>query len=70
MQKNNEKDALRRWVRNLNIYLHFHIVEAGISSTHFYAKSFPKDFCYQITVTHDGIDTDLLEKRGVCFEGF
>ena len=62
-RKNNEKDALRLRVRNLNNHLHFRIAEADISPTHFQADTFLAVFRDQITVMHGGVDTGLLVKN-------
>lgn len=54
------RGALRMRVRNLNNTLHFDVSEAGISPTYFQADTFPKSFRENITVIHDGVDTDLV----------
>ena len=55
-----ELDALRIRLKNLNNHLHFPIADAGISPTRFQADTFPAEFRDRITICHDGIDTALL----------
>ena len=55
-----EKEPMRMRVRNLNNTLHFEIGDAGLSPTRFQADTFPPAFRDQITVCHDGVDTDLV----------
>lgn len=53
-------EALRLRMKNLNNHEHFDIADAGLSPTNFQADTFPEEFRDQITVCHDGIDTDVL----------
>jgi glycosyltransferase involved in cell wall biosynthesis len=53
-------DACRLRLKNLNNLLHFEVADAGISPTHWQASTFPQPFRDQITVVHDGIDTQAL----------
>ena len=58
-----DKAAFRLRVRNLYNYLHFNIAGTGISRTHFQADTFPEPFRSNITVTHDGIKTEIVAKN-------
>ncbi|MEC9104157.1 MAG: glycosyltransferase [Pseudomonadota bacterium] len=59
-----EMDAeIRIRLKNLNNHLHFEAAQAGISPTHFQADTFPQPFRDKITVVHDGINTDMLQRR-------
>lgn len=55
-----ERDALRLRLKNINNRLHQEVMDAGISPTHFQAATFPDSYQSRITVSHDGVDTDLL----------
>jgi glycosyltransferase involved in cell wall biosynthesis len=55
-----EGDVCRLRLKNLNNLLHFQMADAGLSPTHWQASTFPDPFRQQITVVHDGIDTDVL----------
>lgn len=55
-----EGDVCRLRLKNLNNLLHFEIADAGISPTHWQASTFPEPFRSQITVVHDGIDTEAI----------
>jgi len=55
-----EGDACRLRLKNLNNLLHFEVADAGISPTHWQASTFPEPFRSQITVVHDGIDTEAV----------
>ncbi|RXK88450.1 glycosyltransferase [Chlorobaculum sp. 24CR] len=55
-----EGNACRIRMKNLNNELHFGIADAGLSPTRWQASTFPEPFRQKITVTHDGIDTDLV----------
>ena len=55
-----DTNALRIRMKNLNNRLHEEIMDAGISPTRFQAATFPQAWQDRITVTHDGIDTDLV----------
>ena len=58
-----DKAAFRLRVRNLYNYLHFNIAGTGISRTHFQAVTFPEPFRNNISVTHDGIKTEIVAKN-------
>ena len=47
-------------LKNVNNLLHFEVADAGISPTHWQAGTFPEPFRSQITVAHDGIDTEAI----------
>lgn len=53
-------EVCRLRLKNLNNLLHFEIVDAGISPTHWQAGTFPEPFRSKITVVHDGIDCDAV----------
>ncbi len=53
-------DACRLKLKNINNWLHFEIADAGISPTEWQASTFPDAFRQNISVIHDGIDTDKL----------
>ena len=53
-------DACRLRLKNLNNLLHFDIADAGISPTFWQSSTFPLPFRDQITVVHDGIDTNAI----------
>jgi glycosyltransferase involved in cell wall biosynthesis len=53
-------DTCRVKLKNLNNLLHFGVANAGISPTHWQASLFPEPFKSQISVVHDGIDTDFI----------
>ena len=55
-----EGDACRLRLKNLNNLLHFEVADAGISPTHWQARTFPEPFRSKITVVHDGIDTQAV----------
>lgn len=55
-----EGDACRLRLKNINNLLHFDIADAGISPTHWQASTFPAPFQSNITVVHDGIDTQAV----------
>ena len=57
---NDEGEACRLRLKNVNNLLHFDIAEAGISPTHWQASTFPDPFRLKIKVIHDGIDTDVV----------
>lgn len=50
-------DACRLRLKNLNNLLHFETADAGISPTQWQASTFPEPFRSTITVVHDGLDT-------------
>ncbi len=54
-----EMQILRIRMKNLNNHIHFPIADAGISPTLFQADTFPAEFRDKITVSHDGIDTQI-----------
>ncbi len=53
-------EVCRLRLKNLNNLLHFEVADAGISPTHWQASTFPEPFRSQITVVHDGIDTQAV----------
>lgn len=53
-------EVCRLQLKNLNNFLHFDVADAGISPTEWQASTFPEPFRSQITVVHDGIDTEAL----------
>jgi glycosyltransferase involved in cell wall biosynthesis len=53
-------DVCRLRLKNLNNLLHFEVADAGISPTYWQASTFPEPFRQQITVIHDGIDTEAI----------
>jgi glycosyltransferase involved in cell wall biosynthesis len=59
--KDLRSNALRLRLRNLNNTLHFEAADAGISPTEFQASTFPEPFRSDISVIHDGIDTELVK---------
>ena len=58
-----EGDVCRLRLKNLNNLLHFEVADAGISPTHWQASTFPEPFRSNITVVHDGIDTETLAQN-------
>lgn len=62
----NPGESCRLRLKNLNNLLHFEVADAGISPTHWQASTFPSRFRSQISVIHDGIDTETLSpNRGI-----
>ncbi|WP_425041555.1 glycosyltransferase family 4 protein [Primorskyibacter sp. S187A] len=59
--KNPASDGLRLRLKNLNNRLHFEVAEAGISPTQFQADTFPPEMLERITISHDGIDTQIVQ---------
>jgi len=55
-----EGEVCRLQLKNLNNLLHFEVADAGISPTHWQASTFPERFRRNITVVHDGIDTEVV----------
>ncbi len=53
-------EVCRLRLKNLNNLLHFDVADGGISPTHWQASTFPEPFRSQITVVHDGIDTQAV----------
>lgn len=53
-------NACRLRLKNVNNLVHFEVADAGISPTHWQASTFPERFRKQITVIHDGIDTEAI----------
>jgi len=53
-------DACRLHLKNLNSLLHFPLADAGLSPTHWQARTFPVDFQKRISIIHDGIDTSAI----------
>lgn len=58
-----DAEACRLRLKNLNNLLHFQVADAGISPTHWQASTFPESFRGQITVVHDGIDTEAIRPQ-------
>lgn len=56
-------EVLRIRMKNLNNHLHFDIAQAGLSPTNFQADTFPAEFRDKISVIHDGIDTDAIQRN-------
>jgi glycosyltransferase involved in cell wall biosynthesis len=54
-------DVCRLRIKNLNNFLHFETVDAGLSPTHWQASTYPEPFRSKITVVHDGIDTNAVK---------
>lgn len=59
-QNQDAGEVCRIQLKNLNALLHFEVADAGISPTHWQASTFPEPFRSQITVVHDGIDTESV----------
>lgn len=55
-----EGEVCRIRLKNLNSLLHFEAADAGISPTHWQASTYPEPFRNQISVVHDGIDTEAV----------
>ncbi len=55
-----DADACRLRLKNINNLLHFQVADAGISPTEWQASTFPAPFRSRITVAHDGIDTAMV----------
>lgn len=53
-------DPCRIRLKNINNFLHFNLIDAGISPTQWQASTFPKSIRSKISVIHDGIDTDAI----------
>lgn len=53
-------DAARVALKNANMLLQFQNADAGLSPTHWQANTFPLHIRDKITVTHDGIDSEVL----------
>lgn len=58
-----DHEALRLRIKNLNNRLHEEIMDLGISPTTFQANTFPENMRARITVSHDGIDTDMVAPK-------
>ncbi|OUS19316.1 glycosyl transferase [Rhodobacterales bacterium 59_46_T64] len=64
-----DAEPLRIRLKNLNNLMHFQIGDAGVSPTKFQADTFPPSYRNEISVIHDGIDTDhVVAKPDVVFE--
>ena len=59
-EPNNSYDHNRIQLKNINNYVHFENADKGISPTFWQASTFPSFFRKNITVIHDGIDTNYL----------
>lgn len=55
-----EGQACRIRLKNVNNLVHFEVVDAGISPTHWQASTFPDVFRSKIAVIHEGIDTQVV----------
>ena len=60
-ESNNSYDHNRIQLKNINNYVHFENADKGISPTLWQASTFPSFFQKNITVIHDGIDTNYLK---------
>jgi glycosyltransferase involved in cell wall biosynthesis len=60
-QQPDPTEVCRIKLKNLNNELHFALADAGIAPTNWQASTFPKPFRQQITVIHDGIDTQAIQ---------
>ena len=58
---NDEGDACRIRMKNVNNFMHFDIADAGISPTKWQKSTFPEPFRSKIEVIHDGIDTNVVQ---------
>lgn len=58
-------EVCRLRLKNLNNLLHFEVADAGLSPTHWQASTFPEPFRSQISVVHDGIDTQAVAPNPV-----
>lgn len=56
-----ERSAARIRLKNLPQRLHFDLADAGLSPTCFQADTYPVEMRDRITVTHEGIDTDVVK---------
>ncbi|PSL21316.1 glycosyltransferase family 4 protein [Shimia abyssi] len=56
-----QTDAIRLRLKNLNNMMHSQIADMGISPTQFQADSFPEEYRQIIDVIHDGIDTTVVK---------
>jgi glycosyltransferase involved in cell wall biosynthesis len=56
-----EANACRLRMKNVNNLLHFQIADAALSPTHWQRSVFPESFRSKISVIHDGIDTDVVK---------
>ena len=60
-EPNDLHDRNRIQLKNINNYVHFENADKGISPTFWQASTFPSFFRKNITVIHDGIDTNYLK---------
>jgi glycosyltransferase involved in cell wall biosynthesis len=58
-----DSEVCRLRLKNINNLLHFQVADAGISPTYWQASTFPEPFRHQITVVHDGIDTETIAPK-------
>jgi glycosyltransferase involved in cell wall biosynthesis len=58
--REDEADACRVQLKNINNFLHFEFADAGMSPTEWQKSTFPEPFRSKISVIHDGIDTDVI----------
>ena len=59
-RQDEEGTVMRIRMKNLNNRLHEEVMDAGISPTRFQADTYPDHWQDRITVSHDGVDTDLI----------
>lgn len=59
----NDVAGCRLRLKNANHVLHFQMADAGISPTHWQKSVFPEPFRSNITVIHDGINTNIVAPR-------
>ena len=62
-ESNHDAEASRFRIKNINNSLHFEIADAGISPTAWQASTYPPIYRRKIKVVHDGIDTNILQKK-------
>ncbi|MBI37601.1 MAG: glycosyl transferase [Alphaproteobacteria bacterium] len=62
-----DDEACRLALKNVNNLLHFEVADAGISPTHWQASTFPERFRKDITIIHDGIDTEIVRPDPTAF---
>lgn len=53
-----EQEPIRLRLKNLNNFMHLEVGDLGLSPTEFQANTYPKAVRDQISVIHDGIDTN------------
>lgn len=60
---NEDLNACRIKLKNLNNFMHFEIADFGISPTAWQASTFPIAFQKKMSVIHDGIDTETAKPK-------